>query len=101
MAGGMVSVACLATFLVRPGAPRAAGKRRSPGALEARVEPARGRSRKSKDIRQPSFGSGAGLMIPEDSESGVGSYGTLTASPSSGAASAVGSMPIAGPSSAR
>ena len=103
MAAAMVFTAAAFTLLLRPDAPLRPGPRRSPAALEAH----RGRSRKSKDIRQPSFGSAASAAFSGEGEgegegsgaSVVGSYGAV--SESLGSALVVGSVPVSGPSSAR
>ena len=88
VAGGLVFVSLIVFILLRPDAmlkPRKQGKRTGPGlaALEARLDIPRGRSRKSKDIRQSSF---SGMQIPGF----VGqSYGATSSS--SGSASGSGS----------
>ena len=105
MAAAMVFTAAAFTLLLRPDATLRPGPRRSPAALEAH----RGRSRKSKDIRQPSFGSAASAAFSGEGEGegegegsgaeAVGSYGAV--SESLGSALVVGSVPVSGPSSAR
>ena len=64
MAAAMVFTAAAFTLLLRPDATLRPGPRRSPAALEAH----RGRSRKSKDIRQPSFGSAVSAAFSGEGE---------------------------------
>ena len=96
VAGSMALASIVVLLLLRPDAlikPRRKGKRVTPGALEARVEPLRGRSRKSKDLRRPSV-TGAlpeGLPVSQSSlrasnGQGAQSYGATSSSLGSGSA---------------
>ncbi|TBU42587.1 major facilitator superfamily domain-containing protein [Dichomitus squalens] len=95
VAGSMVFASFVILLLLRPDAPikpaRRKGKRVGPGAVEARVEPPRGRSRKNKDIRQsrfsgpPSEGSLASSRVLKVPQAGQ-SYGATSSSSGSGSA---------------
>ncbi|KAH9933638.1 MFS general substrate transporter [Epithele typhae] len=108
MAAGLVFSALVFTFLLRPDAglrPRTTSHRSAQAALSAlearvRTERHRGRSTRSKDIRQPSFGSSASSLAISG---GPGSYGATgsSASASTGSGFAAGSAPRSGPSSAQ
>ena len=78
---------------------------RPPRAARARADPPRGRSRKSKDIRQPSFGS-AVVYVREALPGDAGEDGDLAVADGASYASAgasgygsVGATPASGPSS--
>ena len=93
VAGSLVLASLVVLLLLRPDAlvhPRRKGKRvgGSLSALEARVESPRGRSRKNKDIRQPSLDFN-GIQIPPELRAARGqlggrSYGATSSGSGSG-----------------
>ena len=98
VAGSLVLASLVVLLLLRPDAlvhPRRKGKRvgGSLSALEARVESPRGRSRKNKDIRQPSLDFN-GIQIPPELRAARGqlggrSYGATSSGSGSGSGSSL------------
>ena len=102
LAAAIVATALLATALLRPDT-----MLRPPRAARARADPPRGRSRKSKDIRQPSFGSAVVYVreapLGDAGEDGDGDLavadGASYASAGASGYGSVGATPASGPSS--